>query len=457
MIKLRYGVRDRHIISISELTPEERGLNCNCTCPSCGDTLIARLGDVKQHHFAHTTSECNIAHAQQTALHLMAKEIIAGSKEISSPAFTVSINEFNEFSEKKKYYIRLNENTYTHVNAKIVKYQSVTLEKRIADIVPDIMIESSGKQCFIEIAVTHFVDHEKTEKIKGLQLPTFEINLSSLYDAEISREELKHEILYNDSNRYWIYYPKADVAKSSARAFFENKLNEAQLQFDEEYKRSALYSQYNLEQQQRKKCLQENAQAEIDRLFIVENYKQKLLSLRNNNATLQFIKKQRFFRYCENKIPFYVDIPITGEFIFSCDRRIWQSAIFNKFVFNRRNDAEALISAKRIQNWLCEYQNEIRINWKVAYSVSSKLIYHGKLNTTLLSHVIERYLYFLHKLGFISAVFDGNAYVRVVDSVCPPNFKSAKALEQIISEVDTFAPDIDYLIDKALNKTKRPF
>ena len=39
----------------------ERGLACKCTCFECGETVIARKGDIKEHHFAHASNKesCN--------------------------------------------------------------------------------------------------------------------------------------------------------------------------------------------------------------------------------------------------------------------------------------------------------------------------------------------------------------------------------------------------------------
>lgn len=43
-----FGVRNGQIITISDLSMEERGQSCNCLCPDCGGHFIARLGDVVQ-------------------------------------------------------------------------------------------------------------------------------------------------------------------------------------------------------------------------------------------------------------------------------------------------------------------------------------------------------------------------------------------------------------------------
>lgn len=35
----------------------ERGLACQCTCFECGETVIARKGEIKEHHFAHASNK----------------------------------------------------------------------------------------------------------------------------------------------------------------------------------------------------------------------------------------------------------------------------------------------------------------------------------------------------------------------------------------------------------------
>ena len=53
------------------------GAKCNCHCADCGGELIAKNnGKIKHHHFAHANGNDSIK-CSQTALHLLAKEIIA--------------------------------------------------------------------------------------------------------------------------------------------------------------------------------------------------------------------------------------------------------------------------------------------------------------------------------------------------------------------------------------------
>ena len=141
-----------------------RGKKCGCFCSECKGALIARQGNVKVHHFAHESGNDSIK-CSQTALHLLAKEIILEEKKI--PAF---------------------------VNGKIefVTTEFIEQEKNLGDIKPDLYSEFNGKPIAVEIYVSHPVDEAKFMKIQNHKLTTFEINLSELIFE--TKEEVKKAI-----------------------------------------------------------------------------------------------------------------------------------------------------------------------------------------------------------------------------------------------------------------------
>jgi len=68
--KIPYGERNGELLHISQV---ERGLACDCQCPVCNDQLVARMGSIKKHHFAHFRNvECN----GETYLHILGKRLI---------------------------------------------------------------------------------------------------------------------------------------------------------------------------------------------------------------------------------------------------------------------------------------------------------------------------------------------------------------------------------------------
>ena len=155
---LHYAVRKGELLHVSEV---RRGLACECVCPACAVPLVARQGRLREHHFAHATGDpCR--YGGETALHLAAKEILAKRKEIVLPAVQVQFH-----------------NKTLHI-APEGRYQldSIALEHRVADVVPDVLARVGGRPLLIEVRVTHEVDDHKTKRIQNFGVSAVEVDLS---------------------------------------------------------------------------------------------------------------------------------------------------------------------------------------------------------------------------------------------------------------------------------------
>ena len=141
----------------------KNGVDCECHCPACKQPLVAKNnGLIREHHFAHLNSvECE--HGYQSALHFMAKDCFLELEYLS--------------------FIK---------NGLTVKYKidSVVLERKVSNIVPDILIICDGKPFIVEIFVTHAVNEEKKAKIKALKISAVEIDLSRFRNEIIEKEML---------------------------------------------------------------------------------------------------------------------------------------------------------------------------------------------------------------------------------------------------------------------------
>ena len=67
-----YGDKKGRLLTVAEV---DSGLACDCVCPACKGLLVARKGRVRRHHFAHFEAD-PCAYGKETAVHLMAKEIL---------------------------------------------------------------------------------------------------------------------------------------------------------------------------------------------------------------------------------------------------------------------------------------------------------------------------------------------------------------------------------------------
>lgn len=180
------------------------GLKCNCHCPSCGEALSARQGKKKQHSFAHSSkSEIKCAYGYQTTLHLLAKEIFnEGCNLLLPPTY---------YDEKELDYAKFDEEAREEVYSPIfkphtIRADSVELEKKYDNFIPDIVLYYKGTPLVVEIYVTHPVDDEKQEKIKNSGVSAIEFNLSKI-DREIDKDCLR-SIFESGENCHWIYNAK---------------------------------------------------------------------------------------------------------------------------------------------------------------------------------------------------------------------------------------------------------
>ncbi len=196
--KLPFGLKDGKLVEVSQVL---KGLDCNCICPSCKSSLVARKGAKKVHHFAHyKKSDC--VGGVETALHLAAKEILEKNREIKIPAVTSS-----NVNTKRILY-----------DEQTIHFEKVFLENRINDIIPDLIIEFQGKQLLIEIAVTHFIDVAKLQKIKQLNISALEINLSKI-NKQITFDALKKILIEEVTNKKWIYNTKKELFQKNIKSF----------------------------------------------------------------------------------------------------------------------------------------------------------------------------------------------------------------------------------------------
>jgi len=197
MIALEYGCDlNGNLIHISNA---RKGLKCGLYCPACKKQLIAKKGDLMQHHFAHyKAAECK--YAFETSIHLLAKEIIAEDGEIFTPELALLPDHWNMYN-------------YILLKSQYFRIGNIIVEPHLGNIRPDLIVYIDSHPLLIEVCVTHKVDADKLKKIKEHNLSAIEINLSDVghgMSKEILKEKIKEESrikwLYNKKRNY--YYEK---------------------------------------------------------------------------------------------------------------------------------------------------------------------------------------------------------------------------------------------------------
>ncbi|MGX8679621.1 MAG: competence protein CoiA family protein [Sphaerochaetaceae bacterium] len=205
-----YALKNGKLTSINDV---DAGLSCGCICPACHEKLIARKGKVRSYHFAHQSdSNCNAGY--QTSLHLLAKEIISEDKKVFIPAVESRFTQKVEHDCILNYFYFVKEwkivDAAVYYKSRTLECDSVELETKTEDIIPDLIVYYKNQPLIIEIQVTHAADDEKIEKIRLLGISAIEIDLSK-EDRLLDKEQLKDLLLDEHTTRRWLYNKKEEA------------------------------------------------------------------------------------------------------------------------------------------------------------------------------------------------------------------------------------------------------
>lgn len=195
----------------------------NLVCPDCGGALIGRKGSIRVHHFSHASgSDCT--HAGETALHRIAKEVIASGRELLLPASEVAGLDGTEVLRSET----------------PVQFDAVDIETWENGIRPDLIgtvrFSKNGipqeRRLVIEILVTHKVGAKKLGLLKERGESVLEIDLSKV-ERGLDGEAFTSMVL-EEAPRQWLYH--RDIERREA------ELKQARLAQDRERERRKTYA-----------------------------------------------------------------------------------------------------------------------------------------------------------------------------------------------------------------------
>ena len=240
-IEIPYAIRAGAIVHVSEVA---RGLDCGCICARCGDALIARKGNFRQHHFAHYR-DLDCLGAAESLLHRLAKELLSNAKSLALPAYIYRANTKPRFDTPAVSIERV------IIPASRVSINSVTVEQRLGHIVPDLLLRLDEGDLILEIAVSHQVDRAKLRHVRRINVPILELILKP-EDVLLSRSELFDRLVEDTSIKSWLFHPaqrsaEADWVKTrrnlwrrsrtgNSRAYFQTAKFQARMPVDSSWR-----------------------------------------------------------------------------------------------------------------------------------------------------------------------------------------------------------------------------
>ncbi len=185
-------------VHVSEV---ERGLACDCVCPSCGGQLIARKGKRRIHHFAHA-QKVDCTSLGESALHLACKDVIAEAREMVLPQVIASDGKHlggGSHSPQGNNIVAASQR---------VRFDSVELERGLGRIIPDVTVSSGGHSLCIEILVTHAVSEEKALRYEAMKVSALEVDVSDL-PRDAPKEEITRRVIECVKHKKWLHNAKA--------------------------------------------------------------------------------------------------------------------------------------------------------------------------------------------------------------------------------------------------------
>lgn len=199
-----------------------RGRACRCRCEGCGSPLVAKKGRKNAHHFAHAAGYEPCGFTGESALHRLAKEVVAEAGRLWLPECRVEVTESDSMG---------NEHLETELVIEAGQYPltgAILLERREGSVTPDLQAHMADYPLLVEFAFTHFCSDEKIEALRKTGLDTVEIDLSGLpYDLD--RAELRSILLDGGAGprSRWILHHGEVHARGRARARLCNRIRVA--------------------------------------------------------------------------------------------------------------------------------------------------------------------------------------------------------------------------------------
>ncbi len=83
-----FALLGNRIITIYDLDESMRGLKCNCVCPNCKAPFEAKMGDVRQWHFAHSGTPCDSVKLYVNACYWFVRQILLENKGLKYPGLS---------------------------------------------------------------------------------------------------------------------------------------------------------------------------------------------------------------------------------------------------------------------------------------------------------------------------------------------------------------------------------
>ncbi|MGR4868211.1 competence protein CoiA family protein [Variovorax sp. LARHSF232] len=182
------------------VTEVERGLACDCRCAVCGEPVIARQGDVREHHFAHSSNAQPCTSSYESDLHRFAKRVIVEAGGLVVPVNAAAARALG-----------LGDDLGPRI---LLTCAGIEEEVVVGDRRPDLLATTTaGVSVAIEIAYSSFCDFQKRQDYENLRLPVLEIDLRVFTPTAFDVALVKHVLLKDLACKSWLWPERLEAAE----------------------------------------------------------------------------------------------------------------------------------------------------------------------------------------------------------------------------------------------------
>lgn len=175
------------------------GLGCGCICAECRAPLIARQGALRRWHFSHAPGYVACETGAETALHRMAKQIIAQWNGLTLPPLEVEVARRSTVGQ-------IVARKATIPGAHFV-VSTGFVEARHEGFVPDVLLNGpNGESLAVEVCVTHKVSRTKLQRVAEQMLPMIQYSIAPACHWTGGTLELEQHLRATIPE--WIFHPQ---------------------------------------------------------------------------------------------------------------------------------------------------------------------------------------------------------------------------------------------------------
>ena len=348
-LKVPFGFKDGRLHAPNNTA---RGLACECFCPGCRSQLIANQGKRKRPYFSHYDSvECSGGY--ETAIHLMAKQIIEDRKKLSLPEFQLTLEKTLPTGEVLQEEVQVSKAT--------IFFNQVKQEHLVEGLRPDALgITNDGIEVCIEIFVTHAVSDDKRKRFAHRNM--IEIDLSRLpYELATDETQLTKEVLW-DANREWISCQlyKSEIAAARKRLRAKVRKIIAEIRNDIEKAKAQQGSQTRTSINSTNETMLDAIRHTHRKKYAkqLKNLHDPLCSSKFRNPLIEQQAAEKVADYIGyDTLPTFLNESFHNDWIIETQRPNWQGFLYQEFIIGNRGKT---LRAKQIKQLIVKHYGLVK-------------------------------------------------------------------------------------------------